>query len=122
MQTIINTHKEKIKVIPKSVRTPITTSWILFLVFLVISIIYFFLSQPEIPFFYTLANKQDQLAPKAFLFLFPAISLIINIVHFFILKSLQKFSAILLKLFAGTTIALQVLLGFALIRIIIITI
>lgn len=122
MQTVISTQKEPVKVIPKSVQTPITASWIMFLLFLLISIIYFFLSQPELPIFYSVATKQDQLAPKMFLFLLPGISLMINIIHFFILKSLQKFSVVLLKLFVGTTITLQVLIGFALIRIILITV
>jgi hypothetical protein len=121
MQTIINTQQERIKMIPKEVKTPITTSWIIFLLLLTISIIFYFLFQPEIPLFYTLANKENQLVPKVFVFLFPAISFTINILHFFILRSLQKFSTVLLRLFAGTTIALQILLGFALIRIIIIT-
>jgi len=122
MQTIISTQKEPVKIIPKSVQTPITISWILFLLFLVTSIIYFFLSQPEIPLFYTLANMEDQLVSKVLIFLFPAISFIINVIHFLIVKSLQKYSAVLLKLFVGTTITLQVLIGFALFRIIFITI
>ncbi len=122
MQTVISSQKEPEKIIPQNVKTPFTTTWILFLFFLVTTIIYYFLSQPELPLFYSLATKQDQLAPKVFLFLFPAISLIINILHFFIVKFLQQFSSILLKLFIGTTIALQVLVGFALIRIIVITI
>ncbi|GIK84000.1 MAG: hypothetical protein BroJett025_06220 [Patescibacteria group bacterium] len=121
MQTTNNTQKEQTTAIPKSVRTPITVSWVLFLVFLLVSIIYYFLAQDELPLFYTVATKQDQLAPKLFLFIFPLVSLLMNIVHFFIFKSLHKFSAILLRLFIGTTIALQILLGFALFRIIFIT-
>lgn len=122
MQTIINTQKETLTVIPNNVRAPITASWILFFLFLVITIIYYFFSQPELPIFYTVATKQDQLAPKLFLFIFPIVSLSINSIHFFILKILQKYSAILLRLFAGTTIGLQILLGFALLRILLITI
>jgi hypothetical protein len=121
MATIINTQQEKIKVLPLTLRTPTNISWLLFLFFLVTSIIFYFIFQPEIPLFYTLANKQAQLVPKIYVFLFPTISFVINITHFFILKSLQKFSTVLLRLFAGTTIALQILLGLALIRIILIT-
>lgn len=122
MQAIINSQKNPIHTIPKNVQTPITFSWILTLLFLGVTIIYFFLSQPELPLFYTVADKQDQLAPKAFLFLFPAISFAINIIHFIIVKTLQKFSAVLLRLFVETTIILQILLGSALVRIIWITI
>lgn len=121
MQTISNSLKEHDTVIPKSVQAPITASWILFFLFLVTTSIYYFLAQPELPLFYTVATKQDQLAPKLFLFIFPAVSLLMNSLHFFILRILQKYSAILLKLFVGTTIGLQILLGFALFRIILIT-
>ena len=122
MPTIINIQKDSAKLIPKSVQTPISVSWILSLLFLLVTIIYYFLSQPELPLFYSVATKQEQLAPKILLFLFPTLSFAINIVHFFILKTLQKFSAVLLRLFVGTTVTLQVLLGFALVRIILITI
>lgn len=122
MQTIISTQKEPVKILPAKVQAPVTASWILFFLLLIISIIYFFLSQPELPLLYSVATKQDQLVPKIFLFIFPIISLLINILHFFIAKSLKNFSMILLELFVGTTIGLQLLLAFALIRIIIITI
>lgn len=107
--------------ITKTVQAPTSVSWILFFLFLVTTIIYYFLAQPELPLFYTVATKQDQLAPKLFLFIFPAVSLSMNVLHFFIFRALQRYSAILLKLFVGTTIGLQILLGFALFRIILIT-
>ena len=121
MQISSNTQKEPVKIIPKDIQKPITTSWIFFFVFLTTTIIYYFLAQPELPLFYTVANKEEQLAPKIFLFLFPAISVVITITHFFIARLLQRFSAVLLKLFLGTTLMLQILLGFALARIIFIT-
>ncbi len=121
MQTIISTQKEQNTIIPKEIQTPITVSWILFFLSLVTTIIFYFLAQPELPLFYTVATKQDQLAPKLLLFIFPTVSLFINVLHFFIFRILQKYSAILLKLFVGTTIGLQILLGFALFRIILIT-
>lgn len=108
--------------IPKSVKQPINISWILFLVMLLTSSIYFFLSQPVIPLNYTVARLEDQLVHKAFLFLFPGISILINVFHSIILKLLKKYSAVLLKLFAGTTLGLQILLTLALFRIIFITI
>lgn len=121
MQTINSTEKEISTIIPQTIQGPIKTSWILFLLFLVTTIIYYFLAQPELPLFYTVATKQNQLAPRIFLFLFPAISFFMNILHFFIFKILQRYSTILIKLFVGITIGLQILLGFALFRIILIT-
>ena len=118
MQTVINTPKRSAHLIPQSVKTPITFSWIIFFVYLVITIIFYFISQPEVPIFYSVATKSEQLAPKLFLFVFPLISLFITVIHFFIARLLQKFSEVLLKLFVGTTVGLQILLGFALFRII----
>ena len=122
MQTVINTQRENIRSIPKSVQEPIKITWILFLLFLSTTSIYYFLAQPELPIFYSLASKQDQLAPKMFLFVFPLISFFMNVFHLFIVRVLKKYSVILIKLFVGTTLGLQVLLGFALFRIILITI
>ena len=122
MQTIINTDKNPITKIPKSVQTPLTASWVIFLLLLAISIIYYFLAQPEIPLLYTVATKNDQLVDKIVIFIFPVISLVMNIVHYIIVRLLKRFSVILLKLFVGTTLGLQVLLVFAFLRIILITI
>jgi hypothetical protein len=121
MPTTINIPKEANTFIPLTIKGPIITSWILFFVILLISTISFFLIQPEIPLFYSLGTKQDQLAPKMFIFIFPLTSLIINLVHFFIAKILLNFSVVLTKLFIGITIAFQFLISFALIRIIFIT-
>lgn len=110
MQTLTNSKK-----------TALTFSWILSILFVVVTVIYYFLAQNELPLFYTLATKQDQLAPKIWLFIVPGVSLLINFIHFFIVRALQKHSELLLKLFVGTTIGLQVLIGFALFRIILIT-
>ena len=122
MQTIINTDKVPLKNIPKSVQGPMRFSWIIFLVILAASIIYYFISQPELPILYSVANKEDQLMEKIYLFVFPISSFVINFIHLIILNMLKKYSSILLKLFVGTTLALQLLLAFAFLRIIIITI
>lgn len=122
MQTIINTDKNPITKIPKSVQTPVTISWVIFVVLLGLSIIYYFIAQPQLPLLYTVASKSDQLVDKIFIFIFPALSFVMNIVHYVIARLLKKFSIILLKLFVGTTLGLQVILLFAFLRIILITI
>lgn len=113
--------QETVVKLSKQVKTPITLSWITSVLILGTSIIYFFLAQPELPLFYSVATKQDQLSNKVFLFLFPIVSIVINLLHFFIARVLKRYSVVLLKLFVGTTLGLQLLLGFALVRIILIT-
>ena len=106
---------------PKNIATLVTISWIFFLMSTVVTVIYYFMAQPELPLFYTLANKQDQLTAKIFLFLFPIISLTINAIHSLVLKKMHKYSILLLTLFAGTTLVLQALISYSLLRIISVT-
>lgn len=109
-------------VIPKINQRLVYFSLSLAMFSLLISIIYFFIAQPELPIFYTLANKSDQLVPKYFIFIFPLISLLITIIHTPIASILYRKSIVILKIFMGTTLLFQVLLALALLRIIIITI
>lgn len=122
MASIRNTLQDSVSGVPQSVKTPLNISWVLFLLLLLISTIYFFLSQPQIPLNYTVARQEDQLVHKSFLFMFPAVSLTINIVHSLLIRVLKQYSNVLIKLFAGTTLGLQVLLAIAFIRIVLITI
>jgi hypothetical protein len=108
--------------IPSEIRQTIALSWITTLLILITAVVYFFITQPELPIFYSLATSQDQLADKIFLFVFPLLSFGINFLHLFIFKILQQYSSVLLKLYAGTTLGLQVVLLLALVRIVLITI
>jgi len=122
MQTIINTDKNPITKIPKSVQTPVTISWVIFVILIGLSILYYLIAQPQLPMLYTVASKNDQLLDKIFIFIIPALSLVMNIIHYIIARLLKKYSVILLKLFVGTALGLQVILMFAFLRIILITI
>ena len=121
MQSLTNQQKEPQEQTPKNIATLVTISWIFFLMITVVTVIYYFMAQPELPLFYTLANKQDQLTAKIFLFLFPIISLTINAIHSLVLKKMHKYSILLLTLFAGTTLVLQALISYSLLRIISVT-
>jgi len=108
--------------IPKVIKKPIFTAWTISLVILFISVIYYFIAQPQLPIFYSLARKSDQLAQKEFLFLFPLISFVMNFTHLLVIKILKSYSSLMLKLFTFTTTVLQGLFLLSLLRIVVITI
>lgn len=105
---------------PKFVRIPITLCYIITLsVFLMVLVSYFRI-QPVIPLFYSLARPAEQLAPKYWLFFFPAILAVITFGHLGLIYRYHDYERLLLQLFAWTTLGINVLLAFALIRILII--
>lgn len=87
------------------------------ILFLVVASLYFKL-QPQVPLFYSLGNKYDQLVPKIWLALYPALSLTIGLVHFLIISLINiKLDKVVTTLFAWATIIIQVLLALSLFRI-----
>ncbi|MCB9813000.1 MAG: hypothetical protein H6772_01205 [Pseudomonadales bacterium] len=108
--------------VPEIAKKPIYLSWIVALSISLISVIFYFISQPQLPIFYSLATKRDQLAPKEFIFVFPVVSLWMNASHLFVIKILKNYSLLMLKLFAITTAFLQIIFLISLLRIILITI
>lgn len=87
---------------------------------IVLLIVTIFSLQPEVPLFYSLSQASQQLVPKFWLFLFAGFSLSITIIHFAIIVLFKQLDILLLKLFAWTTVAVQILLLMALVRIIIV--
>lgn len=122
MNTQVQTKKTPTFSLPSSIKQPIYISWGVSFLILLLSIIYYFLAQPELPIFYSLARKIDHLAPKEYIFLFALISFTFNFIHLFFINYLKNYSKLLLKLFVGTTFALQIVLIMALLRIVLITI
>jgi len=108
--------------IPKVIQKTFMFSWLITIVILLISLIYYFIAQPQLPIFYSLARKSDQLLSKEFLFLFPTISFFMNLSHLFIIIFLKKYSVLMLKLFIATTTTLQIIFLLSLVRIVLITI
>ncbi len=76
--------------------------------------------QPQVPIFYSLAQPGDFLAPKAWLFLFPIISVFVTIFHFSSVHFLQDHEQVIPKLFAWSTVVVQVMFAIAFFRIILI--
>jgi hypothetical protein len=86
---------------------------------LMTSVLYFRL-QPVVPLFYSLPRESQHLVAKEWLFIFPAISMFITILHGSILTTSQNSEALLLRLFAWTTVSIQIVLFLALLRIVLI--
>lgn len=74
--------------------------------------------QPSIPLFYSLAQSTSQLAPKEFVFIFPAIGLLIALLARIGMRLTKSIDSILLQLFAWTTVVLISLSLLAMVRII----
>jgi len=90
-----------------------------FLMSLIVLVSYFRL-QPEVPLFYSLARPELHLAAKEWLFILPFISLVISLVHSTIIRLSFNNDLVLLKLFAWSTVGLQLILALSLLRIVLI--
>jgi hypothetical protein len=108
--------------IPETIKKTILIARTITLAMLLIAVIYYFIAQPQLPIFYSLARKNDQLANKEFIFLFPAISFVMNLLHFPVIKTLKRYSSLMLNLFTVTTTILQAVFLLSLLRIVMITI
>ncbi|MEK7457881.1 MAG: hypothetical protein AAB612_00095, partial [Patescibacteria group bacterium] len=64
---------------------------------------YFFLLQPQIPLFYSLARVEDQMTNKEWIFLFPAFALLMMLFERLESRSLQSSEAAGKILTIGTT-------------------
>ncbi len=106
---------------PSVVKRPLFLSFIITLVIILTSGIYYIFAQPVIPLFYTLARPAQSLASKEWLFLFPSISFSMSVLHVLIMHWFRNMEPLLLVLFARTGLLLQVVLLGAVLRIIYIT-
>jgi len=80
----------------------------------------YFQLPPKIPLFYSLAEPADFLTDKHWLFILPAFSTLITIVHLFILPSLREYQKVMNQLFGWLTVVIQLLCVVATLRIIMI--
>ena len=85
-------------------------SWTVNLLLVGLAIVFYFQLPPQIPLFYSLAEDNQQLAHKIWFFLLPAIGLIINLLHTFLLNFFRHYDEFLIRLFAGLTLAWQILI------------
>lgn len=87
----------------------------------IVSTLYYFFAQPEVPIFYSLARPEQALSPKEWVFLFPGISLVITLLHSILISLFKELERLILRLFAWMTLLMQGFLFLTLLRIIIIT-
>jgi len=103
--------------IPKYLKTPFLVSSLTVMTMFLVTLIFFFRIQPQVPLFYSLARSSQHLTSKGWLFLLPTISLFIGLAHLMIAKIAKHADQLLMKLFAWTTVGIQLILGLALFRI-----
>lgn len=106
--------------IPRYLKTPFLVSFLTTTAMLLAMVVFFSRIQPQVPLFYSLARTSQHLTSKNWLFLLPALSLLISLSHFIIAKMIRHRDQLLMKLFAWTTVGIQLVLGLALFRILII--
>jgi hypothetical protein len=107
--------------VPTEVKRQLLLSFYLTVAITLAATVYYFLSQPELPFFYTLPLPDQALGPKEWLFFFPLMSFLVTLLHMIIISMYHDLTPLLLKLFASMTAVIQVIQLLALIRIILIT-
>jgi hypothetical protein len=107
--------------LPRFLKTPVLTSWLVSAVVLLLVLGSLFAVPPQVPLLYSLALPSQQLAAREWLFLFPALSILMSLGHSFLLTKLYaqaSLDELMLRIFAWTSVAWQGILGLALLRIV----
>ncbi len=102
---------------PRFVRTPFLISYLCTFSLSLGVLVSYFRIQPSIPLFYSLARPAEHLASKEWLFLIPALSGAISFIHLMVINIFHEYDRMLIVLFSWTTVAIQVILSLALLRI-----
>lgn len=101
--------KTRFKLGPKYAATPLKLSVAINLMVLIIVGGVQPLIQPVVPLFHSLPPGSAQLVPKAYLFLLPTLSLLVNVIHIGAINIL-KMSELVIKLYAWGDFVLQIIL------------
>ncbi len=103
--------------LPKYLRTYFAISLVASCALTLLVTIAYFQVQPLIPIFYSLGEPADYVAPKMWLFVFPAFSFTVTILHLLILPSLRSYHRVMNQLFGWVTLTMQALCIVAALRI-----
>lgn len=106
--------------LPTSVRTPFLLSYLFAATTSFLAFGYYTQLPPVVPLLYTLAEPAAQLVTKEWVFLFPALALTMSLFHTFIVQGLHEHGRVMARLFALSTVVVQLLLMVSIIRIILI--
>lgn len=104
--------------LPKFVKAPFLLVYLLTLLSALVTLVFYFRAQPEIPIFYSLAEPAQHLAPKQWLLLFPALSFVSTLIHVAVTKSIAHTDRLLVVLFSWASVIVQAVLVLALLRVI----
>lgn len=102
---------------PRFLRTPILVTSLLSCILTLLTLVFVPRLQPTVPLFYTLADVNDFLVPKMWLFVFPALSILITVTHLWLLRVLHSHDRLIVQVFCWQTVIIQSLLLISLIRI-----
>ena len=106
--------------IPRDIRTPYFITVLIMAITTFITLTTYPMLQPEIPLFYSLSDPEQQLTAKEWIFLLPVLSLIILIVNTVGLILISRVDKVMTRLAMWSTILIELLLCFNLLRILII--
>lgn len=118
-QELIDTHRSKFKV-PRYLRSHFLVSLGMSCLLILVTTIAYFQLQPIIPLFYSLPEPNDYLAPKIWIFIFPAVSSIISVGHLLLVPIFRYHDRAILQLFGWLTLLVQFLCLVAAFRVILI--
>lgn len=104
--------------IPQTVKTPFLIIYLLTLVSALLTLTFYFRTQPVIPIFYSLPEPEQHLAAKEWIFIFPTLMFFVSLVHTSFTRFLNRSEKLLLNLFAWTTVVVQTVFLLALLRIV----
>lgn len=107
--------------VPQYLRTYFIASVILSCGLALLTTAVYFRSQPQLPIFYSLAEPNDYLADKRWIFVFPVISATVTILHVLLLPLMRSHHRTMNMLYAWLTLVVQALCLIAAVRIIWIT-
>lgn len=102
--------------LPKHTMTPFRISVLIGFFLLGLAGIGYWKLQPEIPIFYSLAQSNQQLAPKYWIFLFPFLSFLTTVTNFSLIKRNSDLETILIAVISWTTVTWQFLLMLTCVR------
>lgn len=101
--------KTRFKLGPNYAATPLKLSVSISIVILVIVVGVQPLIQPVVPLFHSLPPGSSQLVPRSWLFLLPALSVLINLIHIGAIN-IFSMSELVIKLYAWADLVLQLIL------------
>jgi hypothetical protein len=104
--------------LPKYLKVPFLLSLLIDCVLILSFLVFYFTVQPLVPIFYSLAQPAEYLAPKEWLALYPIFTVVITLLHLFIVRFFLHYERVMLQMFFWTTLVIQFLFALSFFRII----